>query len=251
MDVDSIVSLSVLLIAAFCGGALNSIAGGGSFLTLPALIFTGVPSVAANATGTMALLPGYLAGAWAYRHDIRPLDNLSLRALLLTSLIGGASGASLLLFTSDDTFRALIPWLLVFATTTFVFGPRWLRRRNRSGVPGTIPCIAGVVLVALYGGYFNGGLGIMLLALFGLLGQTNINSMNGLKNLVSAVLTTIAVVFYALGGAIVWFEAIVMMAAATTGGYVGARWARRLAGKQVRYIVILTGITMSIVFFFG
>lgn len=251
MDIDSIISLFVLLVAAFGGGALNSIAGGGSFLTLPALLFAGVPPVAANATGTMALLPGYLAGAWGYRHDIRPLENLSLKALLLTSLIGGASGALLLLFTSDATFRALVPWLLVFATTAFVFGPRWVRGSRRSSAPGAVPCIAGVALVALYGGYFNGGLGIMLLALFGLLGQTNINSMNGLKNLVSAVLTTIAVCFYALGGAIVWFEAIVMMAAATTGGYLGARWARRLAGEKVRFIVILTGITMSIVFFFA
>src|SRR3989344_5296602 len=159
----------LLLTAAFVAGALNAVAGGGSFLTLPALVFTGVPPVVANATGTVALLPGYLAGAWGFREDTAPPPGLSMRLLVVLSLIGGAAGAALLLVTPDATFRRVGPWLL--------------------------------------------------LALFGLLGQTNLNAMNGLKNWVSALLTAIAVLIYAAGGVVLWQQALMMMVAATAGGY--------------------------------
>lgn len=248
MTIESLLMPVLLAVAAFLAGVLNAIAGGGSFLTLPALVYSGVPAVAANASGTLALLPGYLAAAWGFRHDIRPLAQLSLRALIVISCVGGAAGAALLIVTPGQLFRGLVPWLLLFATAAFVVGPRLAGARRRGGEAGWLACAAGVALVTLYGGYFNGGLGIMLLALFGLLGQTDLNAMNGLKNLVSAVLTAIAVVVYVYGGTIVWAEALMMMAAATAGGYLGARWARRLSRTALRWVVVVTGLLMTLLF---
>lgn len=164
----------LLLAAAFVAGALNAVAGGGSFLTLPALVFTGVPPVVANATGTVALLPGYLAGAWGFREDTAPPPGLSMRLLVALSLAGGAAGAALLLVTPEATFRRVVPWLLLAATALFAFGP-WLRQRLAGGAPSPFKAVAGLLAVAAYGGYFNGGLGILLLALFGLLGQTSLH----------------------------------------------------------------------------
>lgn len=238
---------TLLLTAAFIAGALNAVAGGGSFLTLPALVFTGVPPVVANATGTVALLPGYMAGAWGFREDTAPPPGLSMRLLVVLSLIGGAAGAGLLLVTPDATFRRVVPWLLLAATALFAFGP-WLRQKLAGGTPSTAKATVGVLAVAAYGGYFNGGLGI-LLALFGLLGQTNLNAMNGLKNWVSALLTAIAVAIYAAGGLVLWPQALMMMVAATAGGYGGARVARKLPAPVLRWGIVATGLVMAALFF--
>ncbi|EJE54399.1 putative permease [Acidovorax sp. CF316] len=239
---------ALLLTAAFVAGALNAVAGGGSFLTLPALVFTGVPPVVANATGTVALLPGYLAGAWGFREDTAPPPGLSMRLLVALSLAGGAAGAALLLVTPEATFRRVVPWLLLAATALFAFGP-WLRQRLAGGAPSTPKAVAGVLAVAAYGGYFNGGLGILLLALFGLLGQTSLHAMNGLKNWVSALLTAIAVAIYAAGGMVLWPQALVMMLAATAGGYGGARVARHIPAQWLRGGIVATGLVMAGVFF--
>ena len=244
----------VLLAAAFVAGALNAVAGGGSFLTLPALVFTGVPPVVANATGTVALLPGYMAGAWGFREDWQPPPGLSLARMLVLSLLGGAAGAALLLLTSDAAFRRIVPWLLLAATALFALGPQlraWSAPPAGSPPrpPSTLKATLGVLAVAAYGGYFNGGLGILLLALFGLLGQTQLNAMNGMKNLVSAVLTAIAVAIYAAGGLVLWPQALLMMVAATLGGYGGARVARRIPAPWLRAGIVATGLVMAALFF--
>lgn len=239
---------ALLLAAAFLAGALNAVAGGGSFLTLPALVFTGVPPIAANATGTVALLPGYMAGAWGFREDTAPPPGLSMRLLVVLSLAGGAAGAALLLVTPEATFRRVVPWLLLAATALFAFGPR-LRQRLAGGRPSAVKATVGLLGVAAYGGYFNGGLGILLLALFGLLGQASLNAMNGLKNWVSALLTAIAVAIYAAGGVVLWPQALMMMAAATAGGYGGARVARRIPAHWLRGGIVLTGLAMAGLFF--
>ncbi len=239
---------ALLLTAAFVAGALNSVAGGGSFLTLPALVFVGVPPVVANATGTVALLPGYAAGAWGFREDTQAPPGLSMARLVVLSLVGGALGAGLLLVTSNDTFSIVVPWLLLVATVLFALGPK-LREWTAGGKPSTAKATAGVLVVAAYGGYFNGGLGILLLALFGLLGQTQLNAMNGLKNLVSALLTAIAVAVYAAGGVVDWRYALLMMVAATAGGYIGARVARRIPALWLRWGIVATGLVMTGVFF--
>ena len=241
---------SLLLVAAFVAGALNAVAGGGSFLTLPALVFVGVPPVVANATGTVALLPGYAAGAWGFREDTEPPPGLTMRLLVVLSLVGGAAGAGLLLVTSNEVFSIVVPWLLLAATVLFALGPQ-LRSRLAAGSnhPFTAKATLGVLAVAVYGGYFNGGLGILLLALFGLLGQTRLNAMNGLKNLVSALLTAIAVAVYAVGGVVNWRHALLMMLAATAGGYIGARVARRIPAVWLRWGIVATGLVMTGIFF--
>lgn len=245
--------LALLLVAAFTAGALNAVAGGGSFLTLPALVFTGVPPVVANATGTVALLPGYMAGAWGFKDDMAPPPGLSMKQVVLLSLIGGSAGAALLLFTPDATFRKVVPWLLLAATAMFAFGPQlraWASGKNAEHVaPSVAKAAIGMLIVAIYGGYFNGGLGILLLALFGLLGQTQLNAMNGMKNLVSALLTAIAVVIYAVGGIVQWQQAIIMMVAATLGGYLGARVARKIPAHILRWGIVATGLVMAVLFF--
>jgi len=241
--------IALLLLAAFVAGALNAVAGGGSFLTLPALVFTGVPPVIANATGTVALLPGYMAGAWGLREDWQTPPGLGMRGVVALSLVGAAAGAALLLVMPDQTFRRIVPWLLLGATLLFAFSPQI--RRLTAGAQSASPVKAalGLLAVSAYGGYFNGGLGILLLALLSLLGQTNLHAMNGMKNLVSMLLTAIAVAIYAFGGLVHWPQALMMMVAATAGGYGGARAARRIPPQWLRAGIVLTGLVMAALFF--
>lgn len=238
----------LLLVAAFFAGALNAAAGGGTFLTLPALMLGGVPPVAANATGTLALLPGYLASTWGFREDLRKQRSVGLVVPTLASVAGGAIGAALLLMTSNREFRVIVPWLMGLATLLFAIGP-WLMTRLRRAKPaGPLTLAAGVFVVSVYGGYFNGGLGIMLLALLGLLGHTDLNFMNGYKNLISFILTAIAVLVYACGGAVVLNLAVLMMIAAIAGGYVGARLARRLPERWLRLGIVFVGAATTVLF---
>lgn len=253
------VNVISLLAAAFIAGALNAVAGGGSFLTLPALVYTGMPPVIANATGTVALLPGYISGALGFRKDLEAPPGSSLRTLIVLSLIGGAIGAALLLVTDDKTFSKIVPWLLLLATILFAVGPLLLRKlkdgkasrvsAGKSLAKPSTKSALGILTVSIYGGYFNGGLGILLLALFGLLGQTNLNAMNGMKNVISALLTAIAVAIYAWGGVVAWSQAWVMMIAATAGGYFGARLARQIPAPVMRATIVVIGLVMTILFF--
>lgn len=235
--------------AALAAGALNAVAGGGSFLTLPALILVGLPPVTANATGTVALLPGYVSSAYGFREDMRTPTAMSRATLVAVSLVGGGVGAGLLLWTPSDIFSALIPWLLLAATAVFAVSPLILREQSRIGFVSAGTGVMGLFAVCLYGGYFNGGLGIVLLALFTILGQESLNTANGLKNLVSALLTSIAVLIYAIGGAVSWREAILMMLFTTAGGYLGARLVRRIQQAYVRHAIVLIGLVMAGLFF--
>lgn len=239
----------ILLAAAFLAGAMNAVAGGGSFLTLPALIYAGVPPVAANATGTVALLPGYASGVYGYRQDLTPVGTLSLPLLSAVSLVGGLVGAGLLLVTPDSVFRGIVPWLLLLATGLFAFGNMLAQRMRSLGLHGNGAMLGTLFAVSVYGGYFNGGLGILLLAQLSLFGMTDLNAMNGLKNLFSAVLTAIAVVAYAAGGAVEWPKALLMVVAAVAGGYVGARLGRKIPKPILRTGIIAVGLVMSAVFF--
>src|SRR5437773_10109407 len=167
-----------LLIAASLGaGLMNSVAGGGSFLTFPALVFTGVPSIVANATSTVALFPGALASAWAYRNDVKGLDRIPLKPALAVSVAGGIVGALLLLFTSQKTFDVIIPWLLLAATITFALGPRVMHAfKRQSGLSPKI-LIVFQFFVGIYGGYFGGAVGIIMLAVWSLAGLRDIHPM--------------------------------------------------------------------------
>lgn len=249
----SVTELLWLLGAAFAAGALNAVAGGGSFLTLPALVWTGVPPVVANATGTVALLPGYVASVWGQRQDVQAPPSLGLQAVALLSLLGGALGAALLLLTPNATFARIVPWLLLVATALFAFGPRlrqWaLCTTGMGGYASRWRVGVGLLVVGVYGGYFNGGLGILLLAFWSLCGAMSLHQMNALKNLVSALLAAIAVAVYAAGGVVQWPQALLMMLAATAGGYAGARLARRIPPSWLRAGIVLTGLVMAALFF--
>ncbi|AUB78447.1 MULTISPECIES: sulfite exporter TauE/SafE family protein [Spiribacter] len=242
--------LLIVVAAALCGGVINALAGGGSFLTLPALVFTGVPPVMANATGTTTLLPGYLASVWGSRDLIRAPHGMTLLAVIALGALGGSLGASLLLLTSNDAFSAIVPWLLLFATGLFALGPRIHRAlstrfSHRHSLPGRLSVLA----VSIYGGYFAGGMGIVMLAAFRLLGVDDLNLANALKNLLSAVLTVIAVTVYAIGGAIAWGEVLPMAIAASIGGMAGAKIGRRLPPAVLRAGIVAVGALTTVVFF--
>lgn len=241
----------VIALAGFAGGLLNAVAGGGSFFTLPALMYAGLPPVIANATGTAALLPGYLASAWRFRRDTAFPAGLSLWRVSLIAAIGGGIGAGILLLGSEAAFRALVPWLVLFATLMFVAGPALLRRMTtRTGPyrPKVLTAVLVLGAVCAYGGYFNGGVGIVLLAALGLLGQTDLRRMNGAKNLVSAILTALAVLLYAGGGLVALDRLLVMGLAAIAGGYAGAAFAYRLSQPVLRTIVIGSGLLLFLAF---
>ena len=237
--------------AAFAAGVLNAIAGGGSFLTFPALVFTGVNPIVANATSAVAVSPGYLGSTLGMREELARVAPQRLRAEASIAAAGGVVGALLLLITPASAFRAIVPWLLLFATVVFLAGPRWVRwlAQHRGGTPGRGARIWGLLAVSVYGGYFNGGLGILLMALYTVTGESRIHTANALKNLNSLVLSLLSVVTFALAGAIAWGPALLMMVVATAGGFVGARGARRLPASAVRAVVVGTGVVMSAVFF--
>lgn len=239
----------LLFVAAFGAGVLNTIAGGGTFLTFPALAFTGIPPVVANATSAVAVFPGYAAGAVGFWPELKAFDRRQALRLTVTTLAGGLLGAVLLIFSSNEAFTIVVPFLLLAATLAFWFGDS-IREWAAKGARAVTPFGAGgLFLVSIYGGYFNGGLGIVLLALFSLWGMKNIHEMNGLKNGLSFALSAISVAAFAVSGLVEWPQAVVMMIAATLGGYAGAPVARVLPKPVVRGIVGVVGLTMSAVFF--
>lgn len=234
-------------LAALGAGALNAIAGGGSFLTFPALVFAGVPPLAANATSAMAVSPGYLGSTLGFRPELQTLPVRTLQREVAVAALGGLIGAGLLLVTPSRVFAGLVPWLLLLATALFALGPRIATRNANHGHPAWR--LPGLLAVAIYGGYFNGGLGILLMALYTLTGESRLNTVNALKNLNSFVLSLLSVAAFAWAGAIIWNQALWMMLWATLGGWLGARLAQRLPVLWVRRGVIATGLLMSAVFF--
>lgn len=249
---DPIFTSPLLAAAAFAAGVLNAVAGGGSFLTFPALVFVGVPPIMANATSALAVSPGYLGSTLGFRPELRALPGRRLGREMVIAAVGGVVGALLLLVTPAALFTAVVPWLLLFATALFAAGPLIARRAGASSTAGQGLARwrePGLLAVAIYGGYFNGGLGILLMALYTVTGEGRIHTVNALKNLNSLVLSWLAVGAFVLAGAIAWREGLLMMVAATAGGYFGARWSRRLPAAWVRLGVIVTGLVMSAAFF--
>lgn len=242
--------MALLAGAGFVAGVMNTVAGGGTFVTFPALVFLGIPEIMANATATVAALPGYLAGALGFRHEIAGFDRAQLLRITLWSALGGVAGSILLLISSNEAFSILVPFLLLAATLMFLGGAQlsaWAARHQRAaaafGLGSLLP-------VAVYGGFFNGGLGIVLLALFSLWGMTNLHLMNGLKTWLSFVLSTVSMLVFASGGAVAWGPAAVMAAGTIIGGYLGAPLARKLPRSALRITIAATGFGMSAVFLY-
>lgn len=243
--------LNYLLLAgaAFMAGVMNAIAGGGTFLTFPALVFTGVPSVIANASNAVALVPASFASAWAYRRDYQGVEGVSLKALIGVSLVGGILGAILLIATPETTFDALVPWLLLAATLVFAFGPKFipkLRERFQIG-PATLLVLQFVV--GIYGGYFGGAMGIVMLAVYSLFGLTNLNAMNATKSILAGVINGIAVVVFVATGNVAWQQTLLMMVFAIVGGYFGAHYGRKLNPKYLRAVIIVISSAVTVAFF--
>lgn len=239
--------------AGLLAGVINSVAGGGSFFTLPALIRCGVPTVLANSTSTVALWPGTLASFGAYRHELAARRRLA-TALAAVSVFGGIVGAWILLHTPTATFDRLLPWLTLFATVLFAFGRQLANRFKLSlGEADDHRSLVKTSLlqfvIAVYGGYYGAGAGIMMLAILSLLGMSNIHAMNAFKTLLSVAFNGAAVVLFIVKGAVRWPEALVMMAGAVVGGYGGAWLARRLPATSVRRFVIVTGVLTTGYFF--
>jgi uncharacterized membrane protein YfcA len=239
-----------LFAAAFLGGALNAVAGGGSFIALPALLYAGVPAVAANATNTLALWPGSAASVWAYRREIAGSTRW-LAALGGVSLAGGLLGGALLVRTSNAAFLKLLPWLLLVAALTFTFGGRVSARlsRSRGRAPQWTLALVPQLAVATYGGFFPGGMGIMTLAVLSAAGMTNLHEMNGVKACLAVIISGVAIAEIIMRDVIAWTPGLVMVAGAIAGGYAGATLARRVDERYVRAFVAVIAWSMTIYFF--
>lgn len=242
-----------LFFAGVVGGALNAVAGGGSFVAFPALLFTGVPPVQANATNTVALWIGTTASGGAYRNRLH-ISRRVMLPLIATSIAGGLIGAFLLIRTPAHTFLRVLPWLMLGATLLFAFG-KHLTSRFSGGLEheATVTALAFAsffeLVVAVYGGYFGGGVGIMNLAMLAALGMTDIHAMNALKVVLGAIINGVAVITFIAAHAIYWPEGIVTTAGAIIGGYSAAHFAQQLPQSWIRTFVILVGTGMTVYFF--
>ena len=243
-----------LFVAGVLGGALNAVAGGGSFIAFPALLLVGVPPIPANATNTLALWTGVTASGGAYRNRL-DVPQRVLLPLLVTSFIGGTAGAFLLLKTPAHTFMRVLPWLMLGATLLFVFGKRLAGKRGSSvGQDATTAAIVAAsvfeLVVSVYGGYFGGGVGIVNLAMLATVGMTDIHAMNALKSILGVAINGVAAVVFIAKGAIYWPQGTVMIVGALIGGYFGAHYAQKLPQVWIRNFVILVGAGMTVYFFF-
>jgi uncharacterized protein len=244
------------LVAASLGaGVMNAMAGGGTILTFPTLLLVGLPSIAANATSTVALLPGSLASLYGYRDEVRQNPGW-LRTLFLPSLIGGTLGSILLLRTPEKVFAALAPLLILFATVLFMVQGVLSRRAPRTvndptGLSRGRLTAASLLQfgVAVYGGYFGAGIGILMLALLGFLGMSNIHAANGVKNFFQLCINAVAAAYFIYKGAVVWPAALVIVGGATLGGYGGARFAQRIGKRKARAAVIVIGLAVTAILF--
>ena len=246
---------TLLFFAAVLAGAINSVAGGGSFVSFPTLLFMGIPPVNANASNTVALWPGQVASIGAYRRQFRNLSRKTMMPLLVTGVVGGILGGWTLLKTSQTTFMRLVPWLILIATIIFTMSGRvtqWVRRRSASGEHHEFSTTRGVVFqlfIAFYIGYFGAGAGILILAMLALLGMDEIHTMNALKALLTTVSNGVALVLFVVSHAVYWPETILMIVASMLGGYFGAHFAQKTKPEYVRAIVIVIGFTLSVYYF--
>lgn len=247
----------VVAAAAFAAGLINSIAGGGTLVSFPALLWVGRDAVLANATSTVALLPASLAGVFGFRRELKGGTRWAV-LFGVPSLLGGVLGAVLLLQTPSAVFARLVPYLILFATLLIALQEP-LARRLRGGEDGEAESPSGTwrvgavvfqFFVGVYGGYFGAGIGILMLAALGLLGFSDMHRMNALKNLFAVGINGIAAVYFIASGAVIWSDVLVMMFAAIAGGYAGSQLAYKLGRRFVRFVVIAIGLVMSVSLFF-
>ena len=252
--------MALIGVGGFAAGAVNAIAGGGTFFSFPAMLAVGLPPVVANASNSVALWPGSLSGAWAYRKELARYKRYLL-PMAAASFIGGGAGGLLLLAAGDSRFAALIPWLLAFATLLFAFSPQLStalkRLRPAKAQPAGAEHGAGSpigwlvqLLVSVYGGFFGAGMGILMMASLAIGGQEDVQHINALKNLLSAVIYSVTVMTFIVAGAVSWPHTLVMVLTATLGGYWGASVARKIQGPWLRRMVIAVGSALTFYYFY-
>lgn len=249
----------LVAVGAFLAGGMNAMAGGGTFFSFPALLASGIPPITANATNTVALWPASISSAWAYRQELHKHKEWVI-GLTVVAFIGGILGGLLLLTTSNAAFAKMIPWLLLIATALFTFskqvGHIIQQLKRKWGKPGKTYSPRGPggllfqLIVAIYGGFFGAGQGILTLAALSIQGVTNIQELNALKNWIAAVTYTVAALTFIFAGAISWPHTLVMLVTASMGGYAGASLAKRLPATWLRWIVIFVGTSLTLIYFF-
>lgn len=248
----SLLHVAAMFTAAFVAGLVNSIAGGGTLLTFPLLIWLGLDPKVANATSTVALWPGLFGGLFGYRREMNDTALILMR-LGAISVVGGGLGAWLLIVTPSPTFARLVPFLILFATFLFMLqGPvnRWLRLPTASGESARAWWVIAMVVQffsAMYGGYFGAGNGIWMLAAMGLLGMHDIHRANGIKNFLGICINSVAVVAFSVSHLVSWPRSLLMAGGALIGGYVGARTARRVGPVIIRRAIVVIGFAITIV----
>lgn len=255
---DSPLHWILLILASLAAGAVNAVAGGGTLLTFPPLTAV-MPKVFANGTSTVALLPGTVASVWGYRRELQGAGRLPL-LLILPSLIGGLIGAGLVTRFPPKYFDAAVPWLILSAALLFLLQPTMLRLsyRRRSDLPAangrSVMSQSGLwiaqFLIAIYGGYFGAGIGILMLSALGLMGVGDIHRMNAVKTVLASVINVVAAIVFVMDGKVIWAVAGVMAIGAIIGGYLGAHFGRRLPRPVVRWIVIVIGFGLAAKYFY-
>lgn len=239
----------LLLGAGLLAGTMNAVAGGGSFVGFPAMVLAGLPPVAANASNTVALFPGTVASTWAYRADLRGGAGISPRVLLPISLAGGVVGAILLLVTPGAAFDLVIPWLLLLATIAFACGRQLGDVLRRHVTIGRGPFLAIQFILSIYGGYFGGAIGLMMMAVWTLLDGAELKVLAPTRTLLVSAANGAAVLCFIAAGVVRWPETLAMMVSAVVGGYFGARYARLLPAKVLRMFVIVLSAMVTVGFF--
>lgn len=236
----------ILFVAGFLSGVVNALAGGGTFLTFGALTLVGFPPIIANATSSVAQLPGYITSTLAYRSDIARIWRGAL-AFAVISIVGSSIGSMILLALDNKAFSAMVPWLLIAATALFAAGP-WLRPAATQGAGNARPSLAGCVVqffTSIYGGFFGAGMGVMMLATLGLTEGGDYHRLNALKNMLSILIAIVAIVVFVSGGVVAWLPAAAMVPGVAIGGYAGVWTARRVPLSVVRGFVIAVGLFLA------
>ena len=239
----------LLFIAGFVSGAVNAVAGGGTFITFGALSLAGIPPISANATSSIAQFPGYVSSTLAYWKDIQVMWRGAL-VFCIVSAAGALAGALILLSLDNPSFRAMVPWLLIAATALFAAGP-WLKPKPRPDSAPSSPLAGRIVqfLTSIYGGFFGAGMGIMMLATLGLTERGDYHHLNALKNMLSIVIAAVAIIVFVSGGVVAWYEVLVMIPGVAAGGLAGVWTARRVPQNAVRGFVVAVGLFLAAYYF--
>ncbi len=240
-----LVYLAILFVAALWAGAQNQLAGGGSFITLPALMLTGMDARAANITSTVALFPGQMTGGWIGRKLASGTETLPFRTLTVISLTGGACGALLLLETPSGVFARMVPWLVLFATSAFAYGSFGTKPQQTESTIS--PLAAGAIQfgIAIYGGYFGGGIGFLMLAAL-TLSRVPVRAASATKNVLAGVMNLTAVAVFLFSGQVRWLAAAIACIGAVVGSFIGARLLSRVDERVLRFVVVIIGILLTI-----